>query len=177
MDLSVDDLQALGKGEGGVSLWWLKLDAFKAPVTCLAWPSLVLLHAKPSWPPGSPSESLQGEPGDSYRISYVKGLGKLLARPGVPVPDLAPYLTLQRGSCKRLHLWRPLRGGYLGLSREPKTPPTLKAWRKHVLRICDHLGADHPRDLEIRLAPESAVALVYAGRHLRAVTSLVEHAP
>lgn len=98
--LEIKDLETRG-----ARVWWVETNTQKR-AEVLGWEDAVYVGIKIAWPPGVNPHRHDGYGTleQSFRVTWVEGMGKAVILPGVPVIDLTSCLKVSRSGLLKLVL-------------------------------------------------------------------------
>ena len=167
LDLTTADLAET------VRVWWIR-PGKRRVVQVVAWADATVLDVGVSWPTGVHPERHEGwgKLAGSVRVTWVDALARAVVLPGVPVPDLSPWLASpRRGKPRAELLHRPVRA-------RDETPDRIRA--AGLTFLARHRAVRHALvfdDNDMRVDPGGPLLFVFgrdSRRRLRAVVSLEE---
>lgn len=174
LSLEHKDLGPNPVGSPGVNVWWVQRPGRKTKDLVVAWPDLILIKPTLSWPEHMHPERRGKWRQETLRFAWVKEMASMSVLAGVPVPDLKPLLELKRGQLERLRATKHT----ISLTTRKKLSclecvdgSGVYLGRRTLRRMV--AAIEQPaRELDLRLAPSSAMALVYRNG-LRGVASVI----
>lgn len=174
LELSLSDIGKHDSGhEAGVRAWWQEVEGRKKSLFCLAWSTLILISPEYSWPELAMPEREEGWGEDTFRITYMKRLEKIMYRRAITVPALTPLLELRRVALPRIleQTGRYRVDSKLTLAAlvASDTPgPRVYCYSRDLARAYKATGLRRKK-ADIRLSAN--MALLYKNGNLRAVLS------